>query len=759
MENYYYFGLFYGFFLLKFKKTSIFGVEKIWCNPKNHTSRKLLKAQNYGNLQMRILFHFLLIFSFLSCFSPAKAQQTLSEIKYKAWDIHALRFYPFTQPADSFMEKVISQNNIQNKDTVLFQYEKTAADLAMNGQFLADVINNTSANQNQFFKFILYPYVNWLSYARLVREDSLNWNLTLFLSQHYSQKKYSAQSPLEWIGTENINRYLEQWLGEFDILNERNKVLFLSVKSPLAKDAGNTYRYFFSSRTEIDGIPVYEIAFYSKKFDEKAFEGYLYISAKDLSPVKAILTLNPRVKKAPAKAVLFIQTPEKKETLLTIGDEFSMGLLINQVRFKENKPMDSIPADFLTPAQKEISGLVEKTRNTRAYSNLQNGLSFVFTDHIGIFKDHFNLGPVTQMLSYNYMEGFRLRIGGFSSDKISDRASVGGYLAYGTEDTRWKYRGDIVLTPRSTNRFQLTYVNDLNIPGKDCLDDKRDRIYYSFSRSNTKNMSLQKIGQLSFESDGFHGFSLKVHAKYLFDQPLGTVKYETMNTGTLKTIRDITTSEIGASFRFSPNEKFLWIKGKRIVFHSPDVDFRVNHRTGFKGVFGSDYNYQITDAGISKKVDFPVNAGSFDIGFSGGKVWNKVPFPLLFIPAGNQSFIFNSDDYNLMRFYEFTTDWFVAGKADLQMNWSPVRLFSSKSGLKTHAGVKAIYGPLSDMNNPQLHSDLFIFNNGVEPLSEKIYSEVHIGLSGILKFLRIDYAYRLTYGHRGSLFLSADINL
>ena len=708
---------------------------------------------------MRILFRFLPVLSFFSCFFSAEAQQTLSEIKYKAWDIHALRYYPFTQAADSFMEQVISRNIIQNKDTVPVQYEKTAADLAMNGPFLAEALSNTSSNQNRIYKYFLFPYVNWLGYARPVLEDSVNWNLTLFLSQRYSKAKYSAQSPLEWIGTENIRRYLEQWTGEVDIRKDRNKVLFLSVKSPLAKDAGKTYRYFFSSRTEIEGIPVYEIAFYSKKPDEKAFEGYLYISVKDLSPVKAVFTLNPRVKKSPAKEVLFIQTSEKKETLLTVGDELSMGLLINRVSFTENKSSDSISGDFLTPAQKEISGLVEKTRNTRAFSNLQNGLSLLFTDHIGIFKDHFNLGPITQMLSYNYMEGFRLRMGGFTSEKISDFASFGGYVAYGTEDRRWKYRGDIVLTPRSTNRFQLTYVNDLNIPGKDCLDDKRDRIYYSFSRSNTKNMSLQKIGQLSFVSDGFHGFSLKVHAKYLYDRPVGTVKYETMNAGSLKTIRDITTSEIGAMFRFSPNEKFLRIEGKRIVFRAPDVDFSVSHRIGFKGIFGSDYSYQITDAGISKKVDFPVNAGTFDIGFSGGKVWNRVPFPLLFIPTGNQSFIFNSGDYNLMRFYEFTTDRFIAGKADIQMNWSPVRLFSPKSGLKTHAGIKAIYGPLSDTNNPQLHPDLFIFNNGVEPLNEKIYSEVHIGLSGILKILRIDYVYRLTYGHRGSLFLSADINL
>jgi len=698
-------------------------------------------------------FRFVLVFTFLFCFLSGEAQQTLSEIKYKAWDIHALRYYPFTQPADSFMEQVINRKLILNKDSVKFQYEKTAVDLALNKQFLADAINSTTASQNQLFKHALYPYGNWLNYARSGLKDSMNLNLTLFLSEHYPEYS-SAQSPLEWIGTENIRRGLEKWLGEVDLWKERNKVLFFPIKSPLAKDAVKTYRYFFSSRTEIDGIQVYEIAFFSKRVDEKAYEGLLYISVKDLSLVKAVLTLNPKMKKAPAKEILFIQTPAKEETLLTLGNELSMGLLINQVRLQDTQLPDSIPADFLTPAQKEISGLVEEARKTHAYTNVQKGLSFLFTDHIGIFHNHFNLGPITQMLSYNYMEGLRLRIGGFTSEKISNQAAIGGYLAYGTRDERWKYRGDIILTPRLTNRFQLTYVNDLNIPGQNCLDDKRDRIYYSLYQSNTRNMSLQKIGRASFETDGFHGFSLKLHAKYLYDQPVGIVKYETANT----TINNIITSEIGASLRFAPNEEYLWIKGKRIVLHSPDVDMRVNHRIGLKGVFGSDYHYQITDADISKTFDFPLNAGSFDLRFSGGNVWNTVPFPLLFIPEGNQSYIYDSEEYNLMRFYEFTTDRFVAGNADVLFNWSPVKLFAPKSKLKTHAGIKAIYGPLSGKNNPQLHPELFIFNNGVQPLGEKPYEEVHIGLSGILKFLRIDYAYRLTYGHRGSLFLSTSIN-
>jgi len=714
-------------------------------------------------MQIRFIF----IFSFIVCLLEGYAQQTPSEIKYKAWDIHALRYYPFTQPADSFMMQVIERKQISIEKTPANYYEKLTVDLAMHKQFLTDEISGSAANQNLFYKYLLIPYNAWLNYARPVQENSPYLNLALFLSERYpeenQQTSFSAQSPLEWVGTENIQQSLEDWLGDVDLWKDRNEVLYSSFKSPLAKDAGKIYQYFFSSQTEIEGVPVYEIAFFSQKLKEKAFEGYLYISVKDLSPVKAIFTVNPKVKKAPVKSVLFTQTPNKKESRLYVGDDISAALVLEKTQtntFLLQLPGYSVTQSFnlssdsLTLAQKEVGRLVEESRHTHAYSNLQKAVSFLLTDRIGIFHNYFDLGPVTQMLSYNYMEGIRLRIGGFTSQKINRQASVGGYLAYGTNDERWKYRGDFVYSPYPADRFQFTYVNDLNIPGYDCLADKRDRIFYSLYQNRTMNMSLQKIGQLSYEADRFRRFSLKLNAKYLYDQPLGIVSYETVNNGVNTTINDITTAEIGVSFRFAPNERVFPFKGKRIVLHSPDVDFRLNHRIGVKGILGSDFNYQITDANLSKSFDLPANTGSFGIRLSGGKVWNPVPFPLLFIPTGNQSYIFDANDYNLMRFYEFTTDRFIAGNVDLQLNWSPVKWFYSKSKLKTHYGIKAIYGPLSDANNPEFHPELFIFNNGVEALGKKPYAEAHIGLSGILKYFRIDYVYRLTYGNRVSLFVS-----
>ena len=98
-----------------------------------------------------------------------------------------------------------------------------------------------------------------------------------------------------------------------------------------------------------------------------------------------------------------------------------------------------------------------------------------------------------------------------------------------------------------------------------------------------------------------------------------------------------------------------------------------------------------------------------------------------------------------MNYYEFTTDRFIAGNVKFQFNWSPLNWLSRQSKIKTSVGGKFIYGPLSDKNNPQLHPELFAFNQGIMPLGEEPYAEVNLGFANIFKILRVEYVRRLTY--------------
>lgn len=693
---------------------------------------------------MRFRIFFLLLTIFLSIRS--EAQLTPTQIRYTSWDLQALRYYPFKERADSIAFKAIKKK----PEAVSNEFLRTSVDFVINKDYFQEQSAYSQLSNNWFYKYIIRPYISWMNYAHPFSENTQILNLALFDEEINNGKtEYStAHSLLDVFGIDNINHFVKENLGNADLRNKNNEILFHSIKTPLNKNYFNDYHYFLSGFEKVDSIPCYEIVFFSKERKADAYEGYLYISYQDHSLVKAVFTLNRFLDKKIMQEILFVQTPDKIETQAFLGSDVRGGLLFSQTRVPESS---EVPYPELTPAQKDFELLQKKAENTRAYRNTQKGIYFLLTEHIP--GKYLNFGPVFQTVSYNAMEGLRLRAGGNTSERFSRKLHLDGYLAYGFKDEDWKYKGAVSYAFASSDRLSFSYVNDLNIPGHDLLHSRRDNIFYSFTHSGTRNMSLQKIGYLNYEKEFSGSFSFQLGGKYLSDRPQGNVQYFHMNGDVAEIIPELITSEVQFGFRYAPLGKYIRIGNRKININEPDILLDMNHRIGIKGIFNSGYSYHITDFSAYKKFTLG-DVGSLSLRISGGKAWDKAPFPLLFIPTGNQSYIFSSFDYNLMRFYEFITDQYIAGNLSLEFNWSPLDFFM-KSPIKTGLGIRTIYGSLSEKNDPSLQSDLFVLNNGIQALDNKPYTEVNVGLINILKVFRVDYAYRLNYGRKGSFFLTS----
>ncbi|MDR0768888.1 MAG: hypothetical protein LBE71_03150 [Dysgonamonadaceae bacterium] len=666
----------------------------------------------------------LLFILLLFCLATTRAQKSPLEIKYKAWGLHALRHYPFSQKADDIAAKLIAQDSSAFNTPKPYYFRKTALDLVINAQFMEENL-----------KYIHKYYGSWLKHGHSNNKSS-DRNMTLFLAQEYKDS-ISTENIFDFIDSENLSYLLDEWTGDIDLAKDKNEALSVFIKSPLAKNAMKTYHYYLSGIEKIESIPVYEIAFFSKKQVDNTFEGYLYVSIKDFSLVKAVFTVNYFARHKGVNEMLFTHTPEKKENLFYLGNDGKAGLLLNKTEIPTYQTGDSL----LTPSEEKIASLIEEASHTRAYRNMQKTAILLLTDKTGIVGDKLEIGPLSHTIHYNELEGLRLRIGGNTTKKLNRHFSAGGYLAYGFRDRTPKYRGDIGYSYNRNNQLRFTYVRDLNLPGYDLLKDERDQIFYSFSHSGTKSMSLQKIGQVKYEKNILRYFSAESGVKYIYDNPLGE-------------IRSYKNAELNFSLRYAPCEKFIKLRSSRFIFQNADFDVNIHYRKGIKGVFDSYYNYSITSFSLYKKIYFPFRAGHTDIHLSGGKVWNRIPFPILFIPAGNQGYIFDKEDYNLMNYYEFVTDRYLSCNLGLTFNLSPIKIIYPKSKIRTNLGLKTIYGPLSDNNNPRLHPELFPFGNGISTLGNIPYTEINIGLDNIFGLLRIDYVRRLHHRSRQSIFFS-----
>ena len=139
----------------------------------------------------------------------------------------------------------------------------------------------------------------------------------------------------------------------------------------------------------------------------------------------------------------------------------------------------------------------------------------------------------------------------------------------------------------------------------------------------------------------------------------------------------------------------------------------------------------------------------------GGAQWNKVPFPLLIMPAANLSYILQRETFNLINNMEFLNDRYASLDVSWDLNGKIFNRIPLLKKLKWREaiGFKMLYGHLTDKNNPMKHpgdSELFLFRpvTDVYQLCDGPEDPVHgmlCGIHNIFKILHIDYVRRLNY--------------
>lgn len=128
---------------------------------------------------------------------------------------------------------------------------------------------------------------------------------------------------------------------------------------------------------------------------------------------------------------------------------------------------------------------------------------------------------------------------------------------------------------------------------------------------------------------------------------------------------DITVAEASVAFRYAPGETFVNTKQRRLPINLDAPVFTLQHTLALKGVLGGDYTYNVTEASVYKRFWFS-SWGNVDARLKGGIQWNKVPFPLLIMPAANLSYIIQDETFNLINNMEFLNDRY----ASLDVSWN-----------------------------------------------------------------------------------------
>ena len=348
------------------------------------------------------------------------------------------------------------------------------------------------------------------------------------------------------------------------------------------------------------------------------------------------------------------------------------------------------------------------------------------------------LGPIGSAYSFNSIEGHRIKVGARTRKLLGEKTSLGGYAAYGFRDEEIKYGASlsriINKSPRSV--VSATYTDDLELFGSTQI--ARDDILATVSGGGLgAQLAGFKEYRLGYEQEWFEGFYNQIELSRKELTPRGD-DFDFIGNGGGD--NRLVSTEVSLYTHFGWKERFLSNNFDRISLGSTHPIFDARFTMGLDGPLDGEIDYQKLVLGVSHRISLGT-LGYLRYRVEGGKIWGNVPFPFLFIPPGNETFVLLPNAYNTMDFFEFIADQYVSASISYHMEGLIFNKVPLLRQLKLRE-VFAVRGIAGQLGNNNRNLDIRI-PDVTNPLN-KPFIEASIGIKNLLTLFRIDAAWRLT---------------
>lgn len=589
--------------------------------------------------------------------------------------------------------------------------------------------------------------------------------------------------------TSGIDQLVGKLGAEVDIYESTIILFDKSFTSPISAIGPSIYRYYITDSLSVDGHMTKKLSFMPRNKSQLAFTGYMWVgdSTYNYAVQRIELNIDKRtnvnflddmritqefeydtisgwhlinnvmiIDFQPMKSALGIyntKTISYKNFKANIPQEDSFYSGLNQVKYAEDVDLatnwDTLRHDSLSAQEQNIYELVDTIQNTRQYKILNKSI-ILFTE--GYLQGKvLDFGPVATLMSYNVIEGIRIRTGFRTSMKLSKTWRFTGWVAYGFEDKRFKHseKFEYYFHKNPNKYLSLTYTDNLIQPGQVKGSIEPDNFLNSFTRTPTVNRFYVRDLSLYYEHEWIPGFSNSIK---LTAMRLDATRFNPLVHAVTGDIQNgIIDNSVTLGVRFSRNERYIQGVFRRVAIKTAAPVFKINY--SFSGpTIGSDYQYQKLNFVIEKRFMEGL-LGYTDVDFSATKIWGRVPYPLLIIHAGNEAITYNKKAYNLMNFMEFASDESISLMAEHHFNGLIFGLIPliNQTKMRVVLSGKVLYGRISDGNSDATDPNLILPPPGLGGLSQKPYGEGSIGIENIFNIMRVDLVKRFTYLDRPNI--------
>ncbi len=396
----------------------------------------------------------------------------------------------------------------------------------------------------------------------------------------------------------------------------------------------------------------------------------------------------------------------------------------------------------LSEKERNIYQMVDSIKEVPMFKNVTSTVEMLVTGY-WVFK-WWEMGPIYKFVSHNEIEGWRFRFGGRTSNEFSKKLMLSSYLAYGLKDKEFKYgAGLLYLTNKNPRRgFALDYKHDYEQLGQSINAFSEDNIMSTvLSRSKNDQLLFVDEVKLSYDHEHFPGFSNSLGARYRKLTPTEFIPFH--NRFTDLNYKHLTSYELYLNTHFCFNEKFVSGEFTRISMGSDYPAFDLYAILGAWDDNGTLAKYSRITARVSES--FSISPfGRFTYMAEAGKVLGKVPFPMLKLHEGNETYVYDPYAFNMMNLYEFASDTYVSATVEHHFNGFFLNKIPLMRKLKWREVVwgKGLWGNISKKNNAD--NTIMEFPESLGDVN-KPYFEAGVGVENIFRFFRVDGIWRLTH--------------
>lgn len=708
------------------------------------------------------------------------------EVKMQTQDKEIAEIYlkaPLETRGAQLHRRIIQYKDVNNKEKLnAYQYH-------LYNKIQLDASNLDSGLINN-------PLVDRLSIVKnyLQNDSSEKSLLPVILSESVSDFYYLKEPKLkkEQVEATHItgvdNMQMTQFLGDMALeLNIYDNIYDLFNKSfisPLAPFARSYYQFYLDDSTFIGADWCYKLRFVPKRTGDLVFEGHMWVNDTTYAIKRIEANIAPganlnyiqefyfehtfeQVQKevwmlTSEKMVLSFKITEKSKFLGLVGRKYSQRSnfiinapkpeafyrstntvdVLNNAQVRSEQEWAALRPITLNEKELRIQEMVDSLEAQPFYQNMRKLTYLASTGYWPIHK--IELGSVASLVSANPVENLRVAIALRTSNEFSKRLELGGRLAYGFGDERFKYNLKLRynITPQKRGMLTAYYNYDIEQIGQAPTAASMGTSFVTFLSTAPfdKLTFVQKTG-VSLEKDVKKDLILYGALEWKNYTPLGLATYQQVSGFDTLQISQLTATELTTRIRWTKDEEFLSGSFDRTALRSPFPILSFQGIFGFKDLLRSNYRYQKYEFQFEHNTQLGV-LGRMRYGFTLGYINGTAAYPLLKVHEGNQSLWLLTSTFNMVNFIEFISDRYVIGFAENR--WEG--LFFDRIPLLKASKIRLItterimLGSLS----PNHHQALII-PDFVRPFNGVPYVEVGIGIENIFKVIRIDFLYRATH--------------